>query len=154
MVGIGREGRAPRVGPMNHLHPSKLGIAIRPLAFQAAKRFCIDLENRSESVLLAYARKRLEQLTKELSNYQAEEQKRLDHSLKVQREEDAKLTELKLKQEAERMMAEFETSLKKKVGKIELKSGSKGFVTVKERSRDINLTLLVSWAELFKSGLR
>ena len=140
------------MGPMNHLRPSKLGIAIRPLAFQAAKRFCIDVANRSESVLLAYARKRLEQLTKELSSYQAEEQKRLDHSLKVQREEDAKLTELKLKQEAERMMAEFETSLKKKVGK--LKSGSKGFVTVKERGRYINLTLLVSWAELLKSGLR
>lgn len=104
---------------------------------QAAKRFCIDLENRSESVLLAYARKRLEQLTKELSSYQAEEQKRLDHSLKVQREEDAKLTELKLKQEAERMMAEFETSLKKKVGK--LKSGSKGLVAVKMRSRDKKL---------------
>ena len=139
------------MGPMNHLRPSKLGIAIRPLAFQAAKRFCIDVANRCESVLLAYARKRLEQLTKELSSYQAEEQKRLEHSLKVQHEEDAKLTELKLKQEAERMIAEFETGLKKKVGK--LKSGSKGFVTVKERSRDINLTLLVSWAELFKSGL-
>ena len=151
-MGIGREGRASGLGPMNHLRPSKLGIAIRPLALQAAKRFCTDLANRSELVLLAYARKRLEQLTKELSSYQAEEQKRLDHSLKVQREEDAKLTELKLKQEAERMMAEFETSLKKKVGK--LKSGLKGFVTVKERSRDINLTLLVSWAELFKSGLR
>ena len=150
-MGIGREGRASRLGPMNDLRPSKLGIAIHPLAFQAAKRFCIDVANRSESVLLAYARKRLEQLTKELSSYQAEEQKRLDHSLKVQREEDAKLTELKLKQEAERMMAEFETSLKKKVGKLE--SGLKGFVTVKERSRDINLTLLVSWAELFKSGL-
>ena len=103
---------------MNDLRPSKLGIAVRPLAFQAANRFCIDLANRSESVLLAYARKRLEQLTKELSSYQAEEQKRLDHSLKVQREEDAKLTELKLKQESERMMAEFETSLKKKVGKL------------------------------------
>ena len=151
-MGIGRDGRAPRLGPMNNLHPSKLGVAIRPLAFQAAKHFCIDLANRSESVLLAYARKRLEQLTKELSSYQAEEQKRLEHSLKVQHEEDAKLTELKLKQEAERMMAEFETSLKKKVGK--LKSGSKGFVTVKERSRDINLTLVVSWAESFKSGLR
>ena len=125
------------MGPMNHLRPSKLGIAIRPLAFQAAKRFCIDVANRSESVLLAYARKRLEQLTKELSSYQAEEQKRLEHSLKVQHEEDAKLTELKLKQEAERMMAEFETSLKKKVGK--LKSGSKGFVTVKERSREVKL---------------
>ena len=136
-MGIGREGRAPGVGPMNHLRPSKLGIAIRPLAFQTAKRFCIDLENRSESVLLAYARKRLEQLTKELSSYQAEEQKRLDHSLKVQREEDAKLTELRLKQESERMMAEFETSLKKKVGK--LKSGSKGFVAVTKRSRDIKL---------------
>ena len=151
-MGIGREGRASHLAPMNHLRPSKLGIAICPLALQAAKRFCTDLANRSELVLLAYARKRLEQLTKELSSYQAEEQKRLDHSLKVQREEDAKLTELKLKQEAERMMAEFETSLKKKVGK--LKSGLKGFVTVKERSRDINLTLLVSWAELFKSGLR
>ena len=137
MVGIGREGRAPRLEPMNDLRPSKLGVAIRPLGFQVAKRFCIDLANRSESVLLAYARKRLEQLTKELSNYQAEEQKRLDHSLKVQREEDAKLTELKLKQETERMMAEFETSLKKRVGK--LKSGSKGFVTVKERSREVKL---------------
>lgn len=93
-------------------------------------------------MLLTYARKRLEQLTKELSSYQAEEQKRLEHSLKVQREEDTKLTELKLKQEAERMMAEFETSLKKKVGK--LKSGSKGFVAVKKRSRDIKLTLVVS----------
>ena len=129
-MGIGREGRLPRVGPMNHLRPSKLGIAIRPLAFQAAKRFCIDVANRSESVLLAYARKRLEQLTKELSSYQAEEQKRLEHSLKVQHEEDAKLTELKLKQEAERMMAEFETSLKKKVGK--LKSGSKGLLLLKK----------------------
>lgn len=136
-MGIGREGRAPGLGPMNHLCSSKLGIAIRPLAFQTAKRFCIDLESRSESVLLAYARKRLEQLTKELSSYQAEEQKRLEHSLKVQREEDAKLTELKLKQESERMMAEFETSLKKKVGK--LKSGSKGFVAVTKRSRDIKL---------------
>ena len=136
-MGIGREGRAPRLEPMNDLRPSKLGVAIRPLGFQVAKRFCIDLANRSESVLLAYARKRLEQLTKELSSYQAEEQKRLEHSLKVQHEEDAKLTELKLKQEAERMMAEFETSLKKKVGK--LKSGSKGFVTVKERSREVKL---------------
>ena len=136
-MGIGREGRAPRLEPMNDLRPSKLGVAIRPLGFQVAKRFCIDLANRSESVLLAYARKRLEQLTKELSSYQAEEQKRLEHSLKVQHEEDAKLTELKLKQEAERMMAEFETSLKKKVGK--LKSGSKGFVTIKERSRDVKL---------------
>ena len=111
--------------PMNHLRLSKFGIAIRPLAFNVAKHFCIDLANRSESVLLAYARKRLEQLTKELSSYQAEEQKRLDHSLKVQREEDAKLTELKLKREADRMVAEFETSLKKKVGK--LKSGFKRF---------------------------
>ena len=136
-MGIGREGRAPRLEPMNDLRPSKLGVAIRPLGFQVAKRFCIDLANRSESVLLAYARKRLEQLTKELSSYQVEEQKRLEHSLKVQHEEDAKLTELKLKQEAERMMAEFETSLKKKVGK--LKSGSKGFVTVKERSREVKL---------------
>lgn len=88
------------------------------LSTQTGEGAVEDKNVRSESVLLAYARKRLEQLTKELSNYQAEEQKRLDHSLKVQREEDAKLTELKLKQEAERMMAEFETSLKKKEAQL------------------------------------
>ena len=66
-------------------------------------------------MLLAYARKRLDQLTQELSSYQTEEQKRLEQSLKVQREEDAKLTELKLKQEGERMTAEFETNLRKRV---------------------------------------
>ena len=68
-------------------------------------------------MLLAYARKRLDQLTRELSSYQTEEQKRLEHALKVQREEDSKLTELKLKQEGERMTAEFETNLRKKVRK-------------------------------------
>ena len=74
--------------------------------------------NRSESVLLAYARKRLDQLTQELSSYQTEEQKRLESSLQIQREEDAKLTELKLKQETERMASEFETTLKKKVRQL------------------------------------
>lgn len=64
---------------------------------------------------MAYARKRLEQLTQELASYHTEEQKRLENSLKIQREEDAKLTELKLKQEAGRMVSEFETTLKKKV---------------------------------------
>ncbi len=66
---------------------------------------------------MAYARKRLDQLTQELASYQTEEQKRLENSLKIQREEDAKLTDLKLKQEGERMASEFETSLKKKVRK-------------------------------------
>ena len=66
-------------------------------------------------MLLAYARKRLDQLTQELASYQTEERKRLESSLKIQREEDDKLTELKLKQEAERMASEFETTLKKKV---------------------------------------
>lgn len=75
----------------------------------------MNLINRSESVLLAYAGKRLDQLTQELASYQTEEQKRLENSLKIQREEDAKLTELKLKQEADRMVSEFETTLKKKV---------------------------------------
>lgn len=75
----------------------------------------MNLIIRSESVLLAYARKRLEQLTQKLASYQTEEQKRLENSLKIQREEDAKLTELKLKQEAGRMVSEFETTLKKKV---------------------------------------
>lgn len=75
----------------------------------------MNLIIRSESVLLAYARKRLEQLTQKLARYQTEEQKRLENSLKIQREEDAKLTELKLKQEAGRMVSEFETTLKKKV---------------------------------------
>lgn len=64
---------------------------------------------------MAYARKRLDQLTQELASYQTEEQKRLENSLKIQREEGAKLTELKLKQEAERMASEFDTTLKKKV---------------------------------------
>ena len=64
---------------------------------------------------MAYARKRLDQLTRELASYQTEEQKRLENSLKIQREEDAKLTELKMKQEADRMLSEFETTLKKKV---------------------------------------
>lgn len=76
--------------------------------------FPLNLINRSESVLLAYARKRLDQLTQELASYQTEEQKRLENSLKIQREEDAKLTELKLKQEADRMVSEFKTTLKKK----------------------------------------
>lgn len=66
---------------------------------------------------MAYARKRLDQLTQELASYQTEEQKRLENSLKIQREENAKLTELKLKQEAERMTSEFETNVKKKVRK-------------------------------------
>lgn len=73
---------------------------------------------RSESVLLAYARKRLDQLTQELLSYQTEEQKRLENSLKIQREEDAKVTELKLKQEAERMASEFETTAKKKEAEL------------------------------------
>ena len=64
---------------------------------------------------MAYARKRLDQLTQELVSYQTEEQKRLENSLKIQREEDARVTELRLKQEAERMASEFETTLKKKV---------------------------------------
>lgn len=63
---------------------------------------------------MAYARKRLDQLTQELASYQTEEQKRLENSLKIQREEDAKLTELKLKQEADRMVSEFKTTLEKK----------------------------------------
>ena len=66
-------------------------------------------------MLLAYARKRLDQLTQELASYQSDEQKRLQNSLKIQREEDAKLTKLKLKQEADRMASEFEATLKKKV---------------------------------------
>lgn len=66
---------------------------------------------------MAYARKRLDQLTQELASYQTEEQQRLENSLKIQREENAKLTELKLKQEAERMTSEFETNVKKKVRK-------------------------------------
>lgn len=66
---------------------------------------------------MAYARKRLDQLTQELASYQTEEQQRLENSLKIQREENAKLTELKLKQEAKRMTSEFETNLKKKVRK-------------------------------------
>lgn len=64
---------------------------------------------------MAYARKRLDQLSQELASYHTEEQKRLENSLKIQREEDAKLTELKLKQEADRMASEFDTTLKKKV---------------------------------------
>lgn len=70
---------------------------------------------RSESVLLAYARKRLEQLTQQLATFQVEEQKRLENSLKVQKEEDSKLTDLKVKQETERMAAEFQTKLRTKV---------------------------------------
>ncbi|XP_068710164.1 MICOS complex subunit Mic60-like [Montipora foliosa] len=73
---------------------------------------------RSESVLLAYARKKLDQLTRQLVSYQAEEQKRLENALKVQKEENSKLTELKLKQEAERMEAEFQTNLRKKEGEL------------------------------------
>ncbi|KAK2572934.1 MICOS complex subunit Mic60 [Acropora cervicornis] len=69
---------------------------------------------RSESVLLAYARKRLEQLTRQLATFQVEEQKRLENSLKVQKEEDSKLTDLKVKQETERMAAEFQTKLRTK----------------------------------------
>ncbi|XP_067036019.1 MICOS complex subunit MIC60-like isoform X2 [Acropora muricata] len=69
---------------------------------------------RSESVLLAYARKRLEQLTQQLATFQVEEQKRLENSLKVQKEEDSKMTDLKVKQETERMAAEFHTQLRKK----------------------------------------
>lgn len=67
---------------------------------------------------MAYARKRLDQLTQELVGYQTEEQKRLENSLKIQREEDARVTELRLKQEAERMVSEFETTLKKKVSTL------------------------------------
>lgn len=67
---------------------------------------------------MAYARKRLDQLTQELVSYQTEEQKRLENSLKIQREEDAKVTELRLKQEAERMVSELETTLKKKVSTL------------------------------------
>lgn len=67
---------------------------------------------------MTYARKRLDQLTQELVSYQTEEQKRLENSLKIQREEDAKVTELRLKQEAERMVSEFETTLKKKVSTL------------------------------------
>lgn len=67
---------------------------------------------------MAYARKRLDQLTQELVSYQTEEQKRLENSLKIQREEDAKVTELRLEQEAERMVSEFETTLKKKVSTL------------------------------------
>lgn len=67
---------------------------------------------------MAYARKRLDQLTQELVSYQTEEQKRLENSLKIQREEDARVTELRLKQEAERMVSEFETTLKKKVSTL------------------------------------
>ena len=67
---------------------------------------------------MAYARKRLDQLTQELVGYQTEEQKRLKNSLKIQREEDARVTELRLKQEAERMASEFETTLKKKVSTL------------------------------------
>ena len=67
---------------------------------------------------MAYARKRLDQLTQELVSYQTEEQKRLENSLKIQREEDAKVTELRLKQEAERMVSKFETTLKKKVSTL------------------------------------
>lgn len=67
---------------------------------------------------MTYARKRLDQLTQELVSYQTEEQKRLENSLKIQREEDARVTELRLKQEAERMVSEFETTLKKKVSTL------------------------------------
>ena len=67
---------------------------------------------------MAYARKRLDQLTQQLAGYHADEKNRLENSLKVQREEDAKLTELKLKQEAQRMTAEFDTNLRKKVRKL------------------------------------
>lgn len=67
---------------------------------------------------MTYARKRLDQLTQELVSYQTEEQKRLENSLKIQREQDAKVTELRLKQEAERMVSEFETTLKKKVSTL------------------------------------
>lgn len=67
---------------------------------------------------MAFARKRLDQLTQELVSYQTEEQKRLENSLKIQREEDARVTELRLKQEAERMVSEFETTLKKKVSTL------------------------------------
>ena len=67
---------------------------------------------------MAYARKRLDQLTQELVSYQTEDQKRLQNSLKIQREEDAKVTELRLKQEAERMVSEFETTLKRKVSTL------------------------------------
>lgn len=67
---------------------------------------------------MAYARKRLDQLTQQLAGYQADEQNRLENSLKVQREEDTKLTELKLKQEAERMTAVFDVNMRKKVRKL------------------------------------
>ena len=80
-------------------------------------------------MLLAYARKRLDQLTQELASYHAEEQKRLENSLKVQREEDAKLTELKLKQEAERMTAEFETNFRKKVRKWQVAARNSCFLS-------------------------
>ena len=70
---------------------------------------------RSEAVLLAYARKRLEHLKQQLSSQREEEQKRLEQVLSVQREEDNKLADIKMKQELNKLTAEFGITQKKRV---------------------------------------
>ncbi|EDO31080.1 predicted protein, partial [Nematostella vectensis] len=67
-----------------------------------------------KTVLLAYARKRLEHLKQELAKHRQEEQKRLQQILSVQREEDNKLADIRLKQEKDKMMAEMDVALRKK----------------------------------------
>jgi len=72
--------------------------------------------HRSEAVLLAYARKRLENLKQQLAAQREEEQKRMEQVLSVQRQEDEKLANIRIKQELDKLKAEFDILLKKRVG--------------------------------------
>ena len=92
------------------------GLLVSPCGELFSLNNSVIFSLRSESVLLAFARKRLEQLGQELAGYQEQEQKRLEQTLKVQRDEDAKIAELKFEQEAQRMASDFAAQLKKKVG--------------------------------------
>ncbi|KAK3751355.1 hypothetical protein QZH41_009314 [Actinostola sp. cb2023] len=75
-------------------------------------------DTKSEAVLLAYARKRLEHLKQQLSSQREEEQKRLEQVLSVQREEDNKLADIKMKQELDKLTAEFGITQKKRESEL------------------------------------
>ena len=75
---------------------------------------CVRVHS-SEAVLLAYARRRVEQLKRQLRDQRDQAQQQLARSLSLQEEQDAKLMEQKIGQEVQRMSAEFNAALTRKV---------------------------------------
>ncbi|XP_052772332.1 MICOS complex subunit MIC60-1-like [Mya arenaria] len=60
------------------------------------------------NVLIAHAHRRIEQLQRQLAQYEASQNQRLQQSLSDQRDEDELITQARVKQEREKMLQEFE----------------------------------------------